>query len=50
VLKSQYPQRLAQYGTWTYTLNGRRPMRSAKAAGNAPSGGIGSPSGNVEGM
>ncbi|GGG02853.1 hypothetical protein GCM10007304_16130 [Rhodococcoides trifolii] len=32
VLKSQYPQRVAQNGTWRYTPNGREPSPS-KAAG-----------------
>src|SRR5664279_198868 len=45
VLKSQYPHRLAQNGTWTYMASEPSPAVRADA-GSDPSSGTGSPSGS----
>ena len=49
VLKSQYPQRVAQNGTCTYTPNGRCPRPRSADSGNLPSVGATSPSGSADG-
>ncbi len=49
VLKSQYPQRLAQNGTCTYTPKPRAPTAPSAAGGSEPSAGTGSPAGSTPG-
>jgi hypothetical protein len=50
VLKSQYPQRTLQNGTWTYTPKARSPQPSATVAGSSPSAGAGSAIGRADGI